>query len=160
MLQIGEEELIVKKDFTQFAHEITKCMTANVTAFRFFSLSDAKATDNVVIEDIISPAANMNNSSVVTVGKAKAFARGFVWASKPEMANMGSTVCLAEVSGYDSIEDHWKWIDTPEYTEETKKMKSLPRDLGLKAVDVLGRRRSMVEGSGVLHVKFRKIESQ
>jgi hypothetical protein len=132
-------------------------MTANVTGFRFFSLPDAKATEAVVIKDIIGPAPNMNDHSVITVGKAKGAATGFVWVSKPEMADMGSTVCFTEAFGYDSVVDHWKWRDTPEHAEVTKGMEPLVRDMGLKAVDVLGKRRSMFEGSGIVHVAFKKI---
>jgi hypothetical protein len=132
-------------------------MTANVTAFRFFSVPDAKATEAVVIKDIIGPAPNMNDHSVITVGKAKGAAAGFVWVSKPEMAHMGSTVCFTEAFGYDSVADHWKWRDSPEHAEVTKGMEPLVRDIGLKAVDVLGKRRSMFEGSGIVHVAFKKI---
>jgi hypothetical protein len=36
-------------------------------------------------------------------------------------------------------------------------MKPLVEDLGLKAVDVLGKRRAMIEGTGIVHVEFEKI---
>ena len=132
-------------------------MTANVTAFRFFSLPDAKATEATVIKDIIGPAPNVNGHSVVTVGKAKGAASGFIWVSKPEMADMGCTVCFTEVFGYESVADHWKWRDTPEHAALIKSMEPLVRNTGLKAVDVLGKRRSMFEGSGIVHVAFQKI---
>lgn len=132
-------------------------MTANVTGFGFFSLPDAKATEAVVIKDIIGPASNMNDHSVITVGKAKGAATGFIWASKPERADMGSTVCFTEVFGYHSVADHWKWRNMPEHAEVIKGMEPLVRDMGLKAVDVLGKRRSMFEGSGIVHVAFKKI---
>lgn len=131
-------------------------MTANVTGFRFSSLPHAKATEAVVSKDIIGTAPNMNDHSVITVGKAKGAASGFVWVSKPEMADMGSTVCFAEIFGYDSVADHWKWRETSEHAEVIKGMEPLVRDMGLKAVDVLGKRRSMFEGSGIVHVAFKK----
>jgi len=94
---------------------------------------------------------------VITVGKAKGVATGFIWVSKPEMADMGSTVCFTEAFGYDSVADHWKWRDTPEHAEVIKGIEPLVRDMGLKAVDVLGKCRSMFEGSGIVHVAFKKI---
>ncbi|KAF2468483.1 uncharacterized protein BDR25DRAFT_315966 [Lindgomyces ingoldianus] len=137
-------ELMVEKDFTQFAHDITKAMTANVTGFRFFSLPDARATEAVVLKDIIGPTPNMNDHSGITVGEASGAAAGFVWVSKPEMADMGSTICFTETFGYDSVADHWKWRDTPEHAEVIKGIEALVRDMGLKAVDVLGKRRKRV----------------
>jgi hypothetical protein len=121
-------------------------MTGKVTALRFFSLGDAKATEAAVTKDIIGPLPNSDHS-----------ARGFVWVSKPDMADVGSTICFTEASGYDSVADHWKWRDTPDGAEATKHMESLVGDMGLKAVDVLGKRRSMFEGSGIVHVAFKKI---
>jgi hypothetical protein len=132
-------------------------MTANVTGFRHFSLPDSKATEAVVIKDMIGSAPNVNDRSVITVGKAKSAARGFIWISKPDMADIGSTVCFTEAFGFDSVADHWKWRDTPEHAEVAKGMESLVRDMNLKAVDVLGKRRSMFEGSGIVHVAFKKI---
>ena len=121
-------------------------MTANATALSFFSLRDAKATEAVVVKDIIG-----------TVPDADRSAKGFVWVSKPDMADIGNTTCFTEVSGYDSVADHWTWRDTPECADMTKAIEPLARDVGLKAVDVLGKRRSMFEGSGIVHVSFKKI---
>ena len=55
------------------------------------------------------------------------------------------------------MEDHWKWRDTPEHAELIKSMEVVGRELNLQAVDVLGKRRAMFEGSGIVHVKFEKI---
>jgi len=127
-------------------------MTANVTGFKFFSLPDTKATEAVVINDIIGSTSNMKDHSMITMGKAKGAAMGFIWVSRPEMADVERTVCFTEVFGYDSVTDHLKWRNTQEHAEVIKGM-----DIGLKPVDVLGKRRSMVEGSGIVHVAFKKI---
>ena len=55
------------------------------------------------------------------------------------------------------MEDHWKWRETPEHAEVIKGMGKLVDEFGLKAVDVLGKRRAMFEGSGIVHVKFERI---
>jgi hypothetical protein len=133
-------------DFADFAHDVAQAMTANVTALKFFSLRDAKATEVVVLKDIIGALPGNDRS-----------AKGFVWVSKPDVADIGNTICLTEASGYDSVADHWKWRDTPECTEMTKVIEAVARDTGLKAVDVLGKRRSMFEGSGIVHVSLKKI---
>lgn len=143
--------------FTQFAQDIDDAMAANITAFRFFSLPDTKATEAVVFHDIISSAHNMDDQSMITVGKARGTASGFTWITKPEMAEVGCTVCLAEVFGFDDVADHQRWRDTPEHVELKKAFESRTSALGLRAVDVLGKRRSMFDGSGVLHAALQKI---
>jgi hypothetical protein len=137
---------MAQKDFAQFTSDISKAMTANVTALSFFALGDAKATEAVVASSIIGSLPNSDYST-----------KGFIWVSKPDMVDVGSTVCFTESTGYDSVADHWKWRDTPEGAEATKRLDFLVRDVGLKAVDVLGKRRSMFEGSGTVHVAFKKI---
>jgi hypothetical protein len=142
--------------FTQFKHDVTKAMEAKVTEFGFFSLPDAKANEAVVMKDIIGEA-NIDEHPVITVGKAKGAAMGFVWAVKPDLSEQGSALVFTGVFGYDSVEDHWKWRDTPEHAGVIEGMEKLVKEYGLKAVDVLGKRRAMFEGSGIVHVKFEKL---
>lgn len=132
-------------------------MGASVTALRFFSLHDGKATEAVVFQDVAKALHNTNDEAEVSIGKAKGASVGFIFMSKPEMAEIGSTVCFTEVSGYDSVADHQRWRDTSEYAELTMRMDSLSRPFGLKPVDVLGKRRSMDAGSGIVHIAFEKI---
>jgi len=75
------------------------------------------------------------------------------------MADIGHTLSFTEVSGYDTVADHRKWRDTPECAEMTKAIELLARGMGLKAVDVLGKRRGMFEGSGIVHVSLRRSRS-
>lgn len=133
-------------DFAQFADDVAKAMAAGITALRFFSLPEARATEAVVVNNIIG-----------SLPGSDRLARGFVWMSKPDMANVGNKICFTEVSGFDSVADHSKWKDTPDGADITKATEPLSKDMGLKALDVLGKRRSWTAGSGIVHVAFAKI---
>lgn len=146
------------KVFTQFKHAITPAMESNVTELGFFSLPEDKATEDVVMEKIIGDGADMNDHPVITAGKAKGAATGYVYTSMPEKAEEGNKVVFTGVFGYDSVDDHWKWRDTPKHAEVIEGMYVLVKELGLKAVDVLGEERGMFKGSGIVHVTFTKLE--
>jgi hypothetical protein len=130
-------------------------MTANVTEFRFFSLPDKNATEEVVMQKIIGDT-NVDEHPATIAGKVKGASLGHLWWLKPDMANVDNTTCIIGLFGYDGVDDYWKWRNTPEHAEPIKGMKSFVKELGIKPVDIFGKRRSMFEGSGILHVKFKK----
>ncbi|KIW03245.1 uncharacterized protein PV09_05466 [Verruconis gallopava] len=154
-LQAGLEPFIV---LTTFKHDISAAMAANVTEFGFFSLPDKNATEHVVMQKIIGDV-DMSQHPVITVGKAKGAATGHIWMVKPEMAEVDNTTVFTGVFGYDSVDDHWKWRATREHAEVVKGMDVFVKELGLRPVDVLGKRRAMFEGSGIIHVEFKKMFS-
>ena len=100
--------------------------------------------------------ADMDQQLPVTLGKSKGASMGYLWWLKPDIADVGSTTCFMGVFGYDSKEDYWRWRDMAENTEVLQGMKDSVKELGIKPVDIFGRRRAMFEGSGILHVKFKK----
>lgn len=100
--------------------------------------------------------AKVDEQPAVTVGKAKGVSMGYMWWLKPDLADMGSTTCFIGIFGYDSVEDYWRWKDMPEHVEAIKGTKRFMNELGLKPVDMFGKRRAMFEGSGIIHVKFKK----
>ncbi|KAL6884704.1 hypothetical protein GGI43DRAFT_419394 [Trichoderma evansii] len=140
--------------FATFKHDTKEAMTANVTEFRFFSLPDKNAMEEVVIQKIIGDT-NVDEHPAVTVGKAKGVSMGYMWWLKPDMAAMGCTTCFTGVFGYDSVEDYWRWRDAPEHAEVINGGKDFMKELGMKPVDMFGKRRAMFEGSGIIHVKFK-----
>ncbi|OAQ59560.1 hypothetical protein VFPPC_03790 [Pochonia chlamydosporia 170] len=141
--------------FATFKHDTAEALTANVTEFRFYSLPDKNATEEVVMQKIIGNA-KVDEQPAVTVGKAKGVSMGYMWWLKPDLADMGSTTCFSGIFGYDSVEDYWRWKDMPEHVEAIKGTKGFMNELGMKPVDMFGKRRAMFEGSGIIHVKFKK----
>jgi hypothetical protein len=82
-----------------FKHDPTSALLAPVTEFGFFSLPDSLATEPIVFDKIIGPGDDMKTHPVITVGKAKGAATGFVFAVKPEMAAEGQTTAFTGVFG-------------------------------------------------------------
>lgn len=142
--------------FIDFAHDPSPSFNSPVTELGFFSLPDKFATEKTVKEKLIGTF-DMSTHPVITIGKAKGAAVGHVFAVKPEMAMDGYSTRFAGAFGYDSVEDHQKWRETPEHAEVIKGMNKLVEEFKLAAVDTLGKRRAFIEGSGILHVKFVKI---
>jgi len=60
----------------------------------------------------------------------------------------GHSIALHGVFGYESIEDHMRWRETPEHAEAIKIMGSLVSNLSLGSADI--------QGKDMFHVKFRK----
>ena len=137
--------------FVKFQSGTEGAFRAPVTALRFCGLPDEKAEESFVMECIANRSKSVpidqNSGEIV---KPKSLAEGFIWVSKPEPADLGSSLCHLEISGFESVEEHWEWRG-----KELENMRA--KDGEFKAIDVLGKRRSTVPGSGVLHVELKKI---
>ncbi len=59
----------------------------------------------------------------------------------------GDLIALHGVFGYQSVDDHMKWRETPECAEAIEVMEGLSKNLGLRDANVHGR--------SMFHVKFR-----
>jgi hypothetical protein len=126
--------------------------------FGFFSLPNDRAKEDVVSEKIIGDAPNMDDHPVITAGKAKGAATGYVYMSMPEKTDEGHKVSFTGVFGYDGVNDYWKWRETPEHAKVIEGMGVLANELGFEGSGYAGKEKGMFEGSGIVYVAFRKIE--
>lgn len=64
----------------------------------------------------------------------------------PSPTQKGASLALVALFGYDSIETHMKWRETPEHAKAIEMMGVMSREIGLKDFEV--------GGGGMWHVDF------
>lgn len=64
----------------------------------------------------------------------------------PSPTQLGASLALVALFGYDSIETHMKWRETPEHAKAIEVMGRMSKEIGLKDFEV--------GGGGMWHVDF------
>ena len=143
---------------TRFTTDHVAAFEAPVTEIAFFTLpSDSGEDSKATVEKTIA----VIRQAVESVGKSKGSAIGwreFIQlflsflsrlrisnhpvvaepTKHPEAPNLGA-VTLHGVFGYESVEDHIKWRETPEHGQAIKAMGELAKTLDLKSATVYGK---------------------
>ncbi|KAI9835699.1 MAG: hypothetical protein M1819_001876 [Sarea resinae] len=127
------------KIYTRFpsASGATAALKAPVTEIAFLTLPDGAGEDvRATIDRKLRPI----DENVTTVGKGLAAATGWVFEvqNHAEAVN-GATIALHGLFGYNSIEDHMRWRETPEHAQAIETMEDVSKNQGLEDANVTGR---------------------
>ncbi|MCJ1310447.1 hypothetical protein MMC25_004111 [Agyrium rufum] len=119
-----------------------------VTEVAFYTLPDS--TSHAHAAEVVDRSLGFVMSAVTTAGKAHAGATGWIFSSEPKGAaapTEGTAVALHGVFGYDSIEAHMRWRETPEHAQVMVAMGEVDKEIELRDADIFG-------GPCMFHVHF------
>ncbi|KAJ6582888.1 hypothetical protein DFH09DRAFT_1144832 [Mycena vulgaris] len=142
--------------FTRLTSDSVPALVAAVTEVAFFTIpTSARAAAEPMIID-----ATLGDHPVFTVGKSSGGAIGWVFDAKNTSAILpaGESIALQGIFGYESVDDHYRWRDTPEHAQVIAQGENSPLTImGLAHRARFPGGHIFVPDSSMFHVKFRAI---